>query len=142
MIRDYPAHPLPAIVALVARDGRVLLVRRGKEPAPDKWGFPGGLVELGESLRDAARRELNEETGVNAEPVAVLDVLDVVVRDEAGRVRTHFILTAMRMRWLSGEAKAASDAIAAGWFSLDDIAAMECHPGVPRLAAEMLMEAR
>lgn len=138
MSRDYPAHPLPAVIALVARGGRVLLVRRGKGPVPDKWGFPGGLVELGESVRDAARRELNEETGVNAEPREVLDVVDVVARDEAGRVRTHFILTAMRMRWLSGDGAAASDAIAAGWFSLDDIAALECHPDVPRLAAEIL----
>lgn len=138
MDRDYPAHPLPAVIALVARGGRVLLVRRGKGAEPDKWGFPGGLVELGETVREAARRELDEETGLRAEPEALIDVVDVILHDENGRVCTHFILSAVRMRWLSGEGAAASDAVAAGWFTRDEIAAMACHPDVPRLAATVL----
>lgn len=138
MSRDYPAHPLPAVIALVARDGRVLLARRGKGPEPDPWGFPGGLVELGETVTAAAARELLEETGVVARPAAVVEVLDVIQRDDSGRVRTHFVLTAVRLEWQSGEPVAASDAIEAGWFSLDQIATLRCHPHLPRLAAALV----
>jgi 8-oxo-dGTP diphosphatase len=138
--RDYPLHPLPAVIAMVARDGRVLLVRRGKGMADDPWGFPGGLVELGETIAEAAARELAEETGIRAEAGPVAEVIDIIVRDDDGRVRNHYILNAVPCRWLAGEAKAASDAIAAGWFSLDDITAMSCHPNLPRLAAALLAQ--
>ncbi|MCR6630768.1 MAG: NUDIX hydrolase [Magnetospirillum sp.] len=139
--RDYPTHPLPAVIAMVARKGRVLLVRRGKGTAPDPWGFPGGLVEVGETVAEAAVRELAEETGVTAEAGPVAEVLDIIQCDKDGRVRTHFILNAVPCRWLAGEPAAASDAIEAGWFTLDQIAAMTCHPNLPRLAKAILAQA-
>lgn len=139
MGRDYPKHPLPAAIAMVARDGKVLLVRRGKGTGTDPWGFPGGLIEVGETVLDAAMRELAEETGIQARAEQVVEVWDMIVRDAVGRVKTHFILNAVRMHWLAGEPVAASDASAAGWFSLDDIAAMPCHPNLPRLAAALLV---
>lgn len=136
--RFYPPQPLPAVLAMVARQDRVLLVRRGKTTLPDPWGFPGGKIELGETVRAAAQRELAEETGVQAEAGPVLEVLDLIIPDAQGRVRVHYILNAVPCRWRSGEPLAASDAIAAGWFSLEDIAAMPCHPHVARLAATIL----
>lgn len=138
MDRDYPSHPLPAAVAMVARGERVLLARRGKGTQPDPWGFPGGLIEVGETVLDAAARELAEETGVRARPEAVSEVLDVIVRDGDGRVRSHFVLNAVRMTWLEGDPQAASDAVEAGWFTLEQIAALRCHPHVARLAAALL----
>lgn len=138
MSREYPAHPLPAVLAMVARDGRVLLVRRNKEPRPEKWGFPGGLLEVGETVADGACRELAEETGVVAEALGVEDVVDVITRDEDGRVKHHYVLTCVRCRWQAGEPVAASDAVEAGWFTLDDIAAMPCHPHLHRLAQTLL----
>lgn len=138
MNRDYPAHPLPAVLAMVARGGRVLLARRGKGPQPDPWGFPGGLVELGETVLAAAERELAEETGIRARAQAVVEVVDIIRRDEDGRVRTHFIAAAVRLDWLAGEPAAASDVVEAGWFTPDQIAAMTCHPDLPRLAAALL----
>lgn len=138
MDRDYPAHPLPAAVAMVARAGCVLLARRAKGPEPDPWGFPGGLIEVGETVLEAAARELAEETGVRARPEAVVEVLDVIVHDEAGRVRSHFVLNAVRLTWLAGEPVAASDAVQAGWFTLEQIATLPCHPHLPRLAAALL----
>lgn len=136
--RDYPSHPLPAVVAMVARGDRVVLVRRGKGAGPDPWGFPGGLIEPGETVAQAAVRELAEETGIRAEAGGVAEVIDIIVRDGDGRVRTHYVLNAVPCRWLAGEPAAASDAIAAGWFTLAEIAAMSCHPHLPRLAAMVL----
>lgn len=138
--RDYPAHPLPAVVAMVTRGDRVLLVRRGKGPGFDPWGFPGGLIEVGETVTEAALRELAEETGVRAEAGPVAEIIDIIVRDDAGRVRNHYLLNAVPCRWLAGEPAAASDAIAAGWFTLAEIAGMPCHPHLPRLAAARLAQ--
>jgi 8-oxo-dGTP diphosphatase len=138
MSRDYPAYPLPAVLAMVTRNGRVLLVRRGKQPTPDKWGFPGGLVELGETVAQAAQRELLEETGITAEAGTVTDVLTIITRDEAWRIKNHYVAMAVSMTWLAGEALAASDAIEAGWFTLAEIATMSCHPDLERLAASIM----
>ncbi len=138
--RDYPAHPLCAALALVVRDGKVLLVRRGKLSHPDKWGFPGGLIELGESIFDAALRELAEETGVTAHPLVVEDAIPVIVHDLDGRVKSHFVLVAVRCLWEKGDASPASDVAETGWFTLAQIAAMDCHPQVDQLAARILAD--
>lgn len=136
MTRDYPSHPLAAVLALVARDGKVLLVRRNK--SPDKWGFPGGLIELGETVAEAALRELAEETGVIAEAGAVADVLSIIVRDDDGRVKNHYVLSAVMCLWIAGEPVAASDALEAGWFTPDEWRGLACHPDVGRLATALV----
>lgn len=123
---------------MLARGDKVLLARRGKGPTPDPWGFPGGMVEVGESVLAAAERELAEETGIRARAERVVEVLDIIVHDGDGRVRTHFIANAVRMTWLSGEAMAASDVVECGWFSLAEITALPSHPNLPRLAAALL----
>ncbi|MGE5547609.1 MAG: NUDIX hydrolase [Solirubrobacterales bacterium] len=128
MPREYPAHPLPAVLAMVVRDGKVLLVRRGREPNAGIWGLPGGLVDLGEGIPEAAVRELREETGVEAEAGAIVDVFDAVTRDGEGRVRYHYVLIAVQCRWLAGEPTAGDDAAEAGWFSPADLAGMPCAP--------------
>ncbi|CAA7626474.1 NUDIX hydrolase [Magnetospirillum sp. UT-4] len=138
MPRLYPPAPLAAAIAAVVRDGRVLLVQRAREPEPRRWGFPGGAVELGETVTGAALRELAEETGVAAAALGVFDAFDVIERDADGRVRTHFVVAAVACRWLAGDGIAASDACALGWFDLDGIAALHVHPHLPRLAARVL----
>ena len=138
MSRDYPAHPLPGVLAAVPRDGKLLLVQRAKETEPRRWGLPGGLIELGEHAPEAAIRELAEETGLIAEPGPVIDVFDMIVPDEHGRIRTHYLVVVVLCRWISGEAVAASDAAAAGWFTLEEISALFCHSELPRLAARLL----
>jgi len=140
MSRSYPAHPLPGVVALVARDGRALMVRRGRPPHQGRWGFPGGLIELGERVLDAAVRELCEETSLTARPGRIVDVFEVIDRDAEGRVRHHFVLHAVTCEDAAGEATAGDDADAVGWFSLADIEA-PAFPGtvdVARLARLIL----
>lgn len=138
MTRDYPRHPLPGILALTVKDGRVLLVQRGRDPNRGLWGFPGGLVETGESLAGAAVRELREETGIVAEAGPVLEVLEAVTRDGDGRVRHHYLLVAMLCRWISGEGQAGDDAAAVGWFTPGDLPALPCVPNLARLAEAAL----
>ena len=121
---QHQAAPIPAALAVVVRNGRVLLVRRAKAPNAGMWGFPGGSIEPGETVAEAAVRELREETGLIAEAGDVLTVIDVIHRDEDGTVRLHFVLVAVRCRWQAGEARAADDAADARWFTVDEIRAL------------------
>lgn len=139
MSRDYPSHPLPAILAATCHDGRLALVQRAKEMAPRRWGLPGGLMELGESPAQAAERELLEETGIRARAGAVIDVFDMISRDDQGRIAQHFVLLVVQCQWLAGDGLAASDAAAFGWFDRAAIAGLpHVHDAVPRLADRLL----
>jgi len=101
--RHYPDRPIVGVLGVVRRDGRVLLVQRARAPSVGKWGFPGGVQELGETIFQAVVRELREETGLVVQPVETLTTLDVLDRDDGGRVRTHYALIAVLADWLSGE---------------------------------------
>jgi 8-oxo-dGTP diphosphatase len=109
--------PRPAAIAVVRHKGRFLLVRRANPPDPGCWGFPGGKVEPGETVAQAAVRELAEETGVRAEALRAFDCVDVI------RPGFHFVLVAVACRYLGGTAVAADDAHEAAWFTLDEIEA-------------------
>lgn len=135
MSREYPRHPLPGVLAVVVRDARVLLVRRGNEPNLGLWGLPGGLMEGGETMAEAALRELREETGVVAEAGPVLDVFDALTRDGDGRARHHYVLVAVMCRWLAGDGEAGDDAAEVGWFAPADLAGMPCVPDLARVVA-------
>ncbi|MGO4387380.1 NUDIX hydrolase [Microvirga sp. 2YAF29] len=113
--------PVPAVIAVVIENGRALLVRRANPPDAGLWGYPGGKIEYGETVYEAAIRELREETGVEAEARSIITTLDIVVRAEDGAVTQHYILIAVLCRWLSGEPVAADDALEAGWFALDGL---------------------
>lgn len=116
--------PVPAVLAAVVRDGRVLLVRRANPPDRGRWGFPGGRIEPGETLAAAAQRELMEETGIAAEAHRVLTALDSIHRAAGGRLTYHYVLVAVLCRWRGGEAAAADDALETGWFTPAEIAAL------------------
>jgi ADP-ribose pyrophosphatase YjhB (NUDIX family) len=124
-------RPVVAVLAVPVREHRVLLVKRANPPDQGKWGFPGGRIELGETVSAAALRELAEETGVAAEALDVLTVLDIIDRDAAGALRFHYVLIAVLCRWRAGEPVAADDALEAGWFGLDDLK----RPGLVTSAA-------
>mgnify|MGYP000035215898 CR=1 FL=1 len=92
MSREYPECPLVGVGAIVLEGRRILLVKRGKEPCAGKWSIPGGLVELGEKLEEAVKRELFEETGIRGEPRGVLCIVEYLERDREDRVRYHYVL--------------------------------------------------
>jgi len=113
--------PVPAVIAVVIREDRALLVRRANPAGAGLWGFPGGKIEFGETVREAAIRELLEETGVQAEAQDIITTLDILVRDSSGAMQQHFILIAVRCRWISGEPAAGDDALEAGWFAIAEL---------------------
>lgn len=130
--RRYPERPIVGVLAVVLRGERALCVRRGNPPLAGRWGFPGGVLELGETVADGAMRELLEETGVVAEPAGVLTVIDSLERDGEDRVRYHYALVAVRGLWQSGEGVAGDDAAEVAWLSRTEIRARNL-PTAPAL---------
>ncbi len=118
MKREYPDSPLVGVGAIIIQDGRVLLVKRGHPPLAGEWSIPGGVLELGETLRAAAVREAREETCLTVEPTELLGVFERVLRDDAGRTLYHFVLIDFLCRPVSGQARAADDADEVRWFTL------------------------
>jgi 8-oxo-dGTP diphosphatase len=139
---DQATAPVVGVLALVPLGDTVLLARRANPPDEGLWGFPGGRLELGESLAAAAARELREETGVVAEFGRALDVFDMIRRDAAGSAVVHFVLVAMEGRFVSGEPRAGDDALDAAWMSLRMIARVPCSSETARLAALVLSSPR
>ncbi|KUJ76393.1 NUDIX hydrolase [Ruegeria marisrubri] len=130
-----PRLPLIGALGVVIHEGQVLLARRGKQPDAGLWSFPGGHVEWGESVFAAAARELLEETGIEADPRAYVDNLDLLRRDGAGAVVSHYLLVAVACSYVSGAPKAGGDVLDAGWFPIDAIRKGELamSAGVPRV---------
>ncbi|WP_316978165.1 NUDIX hydrolase [Shumkonia mesophila] len=117
------ARPTPATIAAIVHEGRVLLVRRANPPDQGRWGYPGGRIEPGEGIAEAAVRELAEETGLVGEALDIFSAVDVIDRDPAGGLRYHYVLVAVLCRWKAGTPRAGDDALEVGWFSPDEIAA-------------------
>lgn len=118
---DYPKHPRVAVGAVIFKDEKVLMVLRGKPPAENKWSIPGGCVELGETLQEAAKRETIEETGIVIlanEPVYTFDVIE---RDENGHVRFHYVIVDLAADYVSGEPRPGDDALDVSWISPEDM---------------------
>jgi 8-oxo-dGTP diphosphatase len=101
--RTYPQRPYLAVSAAIVRDGKVLVVRRARNPALSLYTLPGGAVETGETLMQAVTREVREETALEIEPVALAGHREAIVRDAQGRVERHFVILCFAARWLSGE---------------------------------------
>jgi 8-oxo-dGTP diphosphatase len=121
MKREYPETPLVGVGAIIVEDGRVVMVKRGHAPLAGEWSIPGGALEVGETVRQAAVREAREETGLTAEPVELLGVYDRVLQDEGGRIRFHYVLIDFLCRRVAGELRAAGDADEARWFSQEEV---------------------
>jgi ADP-ribose pyrophosphatase YjhB (NUDIX family) len=121
MSREYPDRPIVGVGVVVWRDAQFLLIRRGKPPRAGSWSLPGGMQELGETVRETAAREIREETGLDIEVTGLIDVFDTITRDDAGRVRLQYTLVDFTAEWRHGEAVAGSDAAGVQWVDLDDI---------------------
>lgn len=136
MKRDYPDRPIVGVLAIVRRRGEVLIVQRARPPSIGRWGFPGGVQELGETVHATARRELVEETGVAALPLTSLPVLDAIRPDAAGLIQAHWTLVPVVCDWEAGEGAPSDEVSAVRWIAPAAIGAcgLDVFPDLERLA--------
>ncbi len=119
--REYPSRPLVGVGIVVRRQENVLLVQRAHAPKAGEWSLPGGLQKLGETVSVAAHREVREEAGVGIRIIGVVDVIDLIERDDGGDVRYHFTLIDLVADWVVGEPRAGGDAAAVTWVDADHL---------------------
>jgi 8-oxo-dGTP diphosphatase len=119
--RDYPERPIVGVGAVIVNDDRALIVRRATEPLKRQWSIPGGMLELGEKLRDGLAREVLEETALEVEVGDVLDVFDSIFPDADGRTQYHYVLIDYRCTVRSGQAKAGSDVSEVRWVTSQEL---------------------
>lgn len=139
--RLFPLRPFVGASIAVIRGDRVLLAARANAPMRGVWTLPGGLVEAGESLSEAALRELREEVGLTAEVVGVLAPTEIIERDADGRVRRHYVVHPHAAHWCGGEPSAGPEALDVRWATLDEVAGLETTPGLAATLAEAFVRA-
>ncbi len=120
--------------AVVIRDGKVLLVERGRDPGKGLWAIPGGSVEIGETLQAAAEREILEETGIVIRAGEPVHVFDLIEKDKTGALKFHYVIVDLQSEYVSGEPIAADDAKDARWLAPADLDSLN----VTRTTLEML----
>jgi 8-oxo-dGTP diphosphatase len=113
--RRYPKRPILGVGAIIIEAGRILLVERGREPLKGYWSLPGGAVEVGEQLTEAVRRETLEETGLEIEPMSVVEIFERIMRDAAGAAEYHYVLVDYLSRVTGGELRAGDDVSRVQW---------------------------
>lgn len=137
---DEAVLPRAAVSAAIFRDGRVLLVRRGRPPSAGAWSLPGGHIEPGETTLDAIGRELREETSIAARIVSIAAVKDVIHRNDSGELIFHRVIVVFCGEWLSGEPEAGDDAAAAGWFDPGSLTEFDTTEGLVEIVQSAKMK--
>jgi len=132
----YPQQPCVAVGAVVFHRNRVLLVRRGRPPAENLWAIPGGKVRLGESLQQAAEREIQEETGIRIRAGAPVFTFDHVERDPQGCIRFHYIIVDLAAEYMEGEILPGDDALEAAWVDAARLEQLQVSRQTRRLLRE------
>lgn len=133
--RAYPQRPFLAVSAAIVRDGKVLAVRRARNPALSLYTLPGGVVETGETLLQAVAREVREETALTIEPVALAGHREAIVRDGQGRVERHFVILCFAARWLAGEPVLNEELDDARWLDPAELSGLRTTEGLAEIVA-------
>jgi 8-oxo-dGTP diphosphatase len=133
--RAYPQRPFLAVSAAIVRDGKVLVVRRARNPALNLYTLPGGVVETGETLLQAVAREVREETALTIEPVALAGHREAIVRDGQGRVERHFVILCFAARWLAGEPVLNEELDDARWLDPAELSGLRTTEGLAKIVA-------
>jgi ADP-ribose pyrophosphatase len=125
---DYPDKPRVAVGAVVFSNDRVLLVRRGQPPSEDLWAIPGGSVEIGETLQEAAEREILEETSITIRAREPVYTFDAIERDDAGKIRFHYVIVDLGADYVTGNPTAGDDALEARWVTAPELNELQVSP--------------
>jgi ADP-ribose pyrophosphatase YjhB (NUDIX family) len=133
--RAYPDRPFLAVSAAIVRDGRVLLVRRARDPGRGLYSLPGGVVEAGETLAEAIIREVDEETGLSIQPMALAGHREAIIRDKAGRAERHFVILTFACRWVAGEPRPSDEVDEALWVKPDELQHLTTTKGLADIIA-------
>ncbi len=133
--RSYPARPILAVSTAVIRDGRALLAQRAKPPGAGLYSLPGGLVEIGETVAEAAARELMEEVSVTAQPLGLCGARDIIIPDDEGRIARHFVVLCYAARWIAGEGTISPEAADIRWMRQQDVPDLPVTEGLIDIVA-------
>ncbi len=126
--KSYPPYPVAAVSAIIPHEDKILLIRRGAPPGEGYWALPGGAVEIGEYLIDAVKREVHEETGINIKPLKPLGIIEVLVLDNKGYYKFHYVINVWECKPLSLDVKPSSDVLDAKWLEKDAISRVNVSP--------------
>lgn len=135
--REYPETPLVGVGAVIVRDGKILLVRRAFEPGAGKWSVPGGLVELGEKLSEACEREAEEETGLKIKTLELINVFDMIDKDEQGRPRYHYVLVEFLAKPVGGSERPSHEVTEMRWVTREESKGLEMTKTAQRAIDEL-----
>jgi len=138
MQREYPINPIPAVGTVVFKDGLVLLIQRNKPPKAKEWSIPGGAQNLGETLIQAAAREVREETGVEIKNITLVDAVDYIKKDDKDDILYHYSLVDYTADYLSGDLIAGDDALAAKWVSISELASYNLWQATVKLIEDAI----
>jgi len=140
--RDYPEHPLLGVGAVIVNDDQVLVVRRANPPLQGEWSIPGGLVDTGETTKEAVVREILEETNLTIEPVELVEVFERILRDADSRVQYHFVVTDYLCRLLSGEPRPGTDVSDMRWARVEELQVLGITPETTAVIRKALNAAK
>lgn len=129
-MREYPNRPLVGVGVIIIRDEKILLVKRGQEPNKDMWSIPGGLIKLGEKAEEAAIREVKEETGLDVVLKGLAGIFNVIIKDEVGKIRYHYVIIDYFGEVVNGNLRHGSDVTDVGWFNLEELKGLHASPTV------------
>jgi len=138
MKREYPDTPIVGVGAVIRDGARILLIRRDREPAKGRWTFPGGVVELGETVGDAIRREVLEETGLQIEVGELVAIVDRILHDDAGRIQYHYVILDFLAHPINGVPRSGDDAGDVRWVSLPGLDVLDVTEQAKEIAQKLL----
>jgi len=137
MPREYPEFPIASVGVVIVKDNKVLLAQRGKDPARGRWTIPGGVIEVGETVHEAGKREIMEECNIQVEIGPLYKTYDSIVRDAEGRVRFHYVILDVLGTHTGGEVRAGSDISDTRWIGADELGTLDVLPAVAELVRDV-----